>query len=80
VADLRSVLTAVLAGAGASVLPTYLCAAHLAAGTLHTLTQPEIPPLNTLFLAHRPAALGHVGVATVHAHLIRHFTPNRQRR
>ncbi len=75
VPDLRSVLTAVLAGAGASVLPAYLCAGALAAGTLVTLTHPQIPPLNTLYLAHRPAALGHPGVATVHAHLTRHFAP-----
>jgi len=74
VADLRSVLAAVLAGAGASVLPSYLCASHLAAGTLQALTHPEVPPLNTLFLVHRPAALGHPGVATVHAQLVRHFT------
>jgi DNA-binding transcriptional LysR family regulator len=72
-ADLRSVLTAVLAGAGASVLPSYLCASQLADGTLHALAHPEIPPLNTLFLTHRPAALGRPGVATVHAHLTRHF-------
>lgn len=73
VADLRSVRTAVLSGAGASVLPSYLCTSHLADGTLHALAHPQIPPLNTLFLAHRPAALGHPGVATVHAHLTRHF-------
>jgi DNA-binding transcriptional LysR family regulator len=73
VPDLRSVAAAVLAGAGASVLPTYLCASHLAAGTLHALTHPEIAPLNTIFVAHRPAALGQAGVATVHSRLMRHF-------
>jgi DNA-binding transcriptional LysR family regulator len=74
VADLRGVLAAVLAGAGASVLPTYLCAAPLAAGDLRLLARPPVPPLNTLFLAHRPAALGQASVAMVHAQLLRHFT------
>lgn len=69
VADLRSVLAVVLAQGGASVLPDYLCAPHLAAGTLRPLLEPQLPPLNTLFIAHRPAALGHRAVAAVHARL-----------
>lgn len=77
VADLRGVLAAVLAGAGASVLPTYLCRPSMVAGNLQPLAQPPVPPLNTLFLAHRPAALGQPGTATVHTHLLRHFAATR---
>ncbi|MFF0341532.1 LysR substrate-binding domain-containing protein [Kribbella sp. NPDC004875] len=53
VPDLRGVLTAVRAGAGASVLPTYLCAKELAAGEVVLLADPEVPPLNTIYLATR---------------------------
>jgi DNA-binding transcriptional LysR family regulator len=70
VADLRSILTAVLAQVGASVLPTYLTAPHIAAGTLRPLAEPPVPPLNTLFLVHRPAALGQRAIAAVHARLL----------
>ncbi|CAO5153834.1 HTH-type transcriptional regulator AbaB [Frankia sp. AiPs1] len=73
VADLRGVLAAVLAGAGASVLPAYLCGPPLADGRLRTLAEPPVPPLNTLYLAHRPAALGQSGVALAHARLLDHF-------
>jgi DNA-binding transcriptional LysR family regulator len=54
--DLRGVLTTVTAGAGITVLPTYLCAAELADGRLHHLHHPSIPPINTLFLASRAGA------------------------
>jgi DNA-binding transcriptional LysR family regulator len=77
VADLRGVLAAVVAGAGASVLPRYLCGPALAAGALLLLAEPPVPPLNTLFLAHRPAAFGQPGVAAAHAHLLRHFAATR---
>jgi DNA-binding transcriptional LysR family regulator len=53
VPDLRAVLAATVAGAGISVLPRYLCRAHLAAGTLVALFEPELPPINTLYLATR---------------------------
>ncbi|RMI35624.1 LysR family transcriptional regulator [Nocardia stercoris] len=53
VPDLRGVLAAAVAGAGITVLPTYLCAAELADGRLYRLESPEVPPLNTLFLAGR---------------------------
>jgi DNA-binding transcriptional LysR family regulator len=79
VADLRSILVAVLAGAGASVLPGYLCTTHLAAGTLYALAQPEVPPLNTLYLVHRPAALANRGVAAVHARVTQHFSAGTRR-
>jgi len=56
VPDLRAVLAAVEAGAGISVLPRYLAEPALAAGTIVQLHQPEIPPLNTLYLATRRGA------------------------
>ncbi|WP_043652227.1 LysR family transcriptional regulator [Nocardia thailandica] len=52
--DLRAVLAAVVAGAGVSVLPDYLCAPELAAGGLVALLTPDDPPINTAFLARRP--------------------------
>jgi DNA-binding transcriptional LysR family regulator len=70
VGDLRGALAAVAAQAGMTVLPTYLCAAHLAAGSLRALVEPEVPPLNTLFLAHRPAVAGRRGVAAVRERLL----------
>jgi DNA-binding transcriptional LysR family regulator len=70
VPDLRSVLAAALAQAGASVLPSYLTTPHLAAGTLRSLAQPPVPPLNTLFLAHRPAAIGQRAIAAARARLL----------
>jgi DNA-binding transcriptional LysR family regulator len=57
VPDLRGVLAAVLAGAGVSVLPRYLCEEHIAAGRLRVLGAPEEPPINTLFLVWREGYL-----------------------
>ncbi|SCG57816.1 LysR family transcriptional regulator [Micromonospora coxensis] len=70
VADLRAVRAAVLAGAGASVLPTYLCRGELASGALRPLLSPAVPPLNTLFLAARPAAAGRREVQAVREALL----------
>ncbi|MGN9775981.1 LysR family transcriptional regulator [Micromonospora sp. H33] len=70
VADLRAVLGAVVAGAGASVLPTYLCDRHLASGGLVALLRPAVPPLNTLFLATRPQAAGRREVQAVRRTLL----------
>ena len=70
VADLRAVLAATVAGAGVTVLPRYLCASALNAGTLVALHEPEIPPINTLFLATRAAVEDEPGVAAVRAHLL----------
>jgi DNA-binding transcriptional LysR family regulator len=56
VPDLRGVLNAVLAGAGATVLPLYLCEADLQAGRLRLLAEPDLPPLNTGYLAIRSDA------------------------
>ncbi|MEU8522775.1 LysR family transcriptional regulator [Streptomyces sp. NBC_01216] len=54
VPDLRGVLAVVVAGAGFSVLPRYLCRAELDAGRLVTLLEPEDPPINTAYLVRRP--------------------------
>ncbi|MGI5241461.1 LysR family transcriptional regulator [Dactylosporangium sp. CA-139066] len=69
VPNLHAVLAAVRAGAGFSVLPEYLCRADLAAGRLVALHTPEVPPLNTLFLAHR-TGLANPAVAHVRARLL----------
>ncbi|WP_348789251.1 LysR family transcriptional regulator [Leifsonia sp. NPDC080035] len=53
VPDLRGILDALLTGIGMSVLPRYLVADALAAGTLVGLDEPEVAPLNTLYLATR---------------------------
>ncbi|MEX0172228.1 LysR family transcriptional regulator [Streptomyces sp. LMG1-1-1.1] len=54
VPDLRGVLAAVVAGAGFTVLPRYLCDAELASGALVPLYEPEEPPINTGYLVQRP--------------------------
>lgn len=51
--DLRGIRDAVRAGLGMSVLPSYLIADDLVAGTLVALDEPAVPPLNTLYLATR---------------------------
>ncbi|GGU39026.1 LysR family transcriptional regulator [Lentzea flava] len=53
VPDLRAVLAAVIAGAGVSALPRYLAEPALTAGSVELLHQPEVPPLNTLYLVTR---------------------------
>ncbi len=53
VPDLRGLLSAALAGAGATVLPRYLCAGALAAGQLVEVLPTEDSPINTLYLAAR---------------------------
>jgi DNA-binding transcriptional LysR family regulator len=56
VPDLRAVLAATLAGAGATVLPRYLCEEHLATGALRELVIRGELPTNTLYLAVRTGA------------------------
>ncbi len=56
VPDLRGVLSAVVAGAGFTVLPRYLCRAELESGQLVPLLDPDDPPINTGFLAQRAGA------------------------
>ncbi|PZF83839.1 LysR family transcriptional regulator [Jiangella anatolica] len=70
VPDLRGALAATLAGAGATVLPEYLCHAGLDDGALRLLAEPELPPLNTLFLAYRPPATARRAVAAVRERLL----------
>lgn len=70
VPDLNAVKTAVIAGAGYSVLPRYLCADAIDNGSLVVLHEPALPPINTLFLATRAAALTNPAVAAVHARLL----------
>ncbi|MGP3979582.1 LysR family transcriptional regulator [Streptomyces sp. KR80] len=67
--DLRAVLSGVVAGAGVSVLPRYLVEPALAAGSVEMLHQPQVRPLNTLYLATRVGGLANPSVALVHRHL-----------
>lgn len=69
VPDLRGIRTLILAGAGMSVLPTYLVAADLATGALVALDTPDLAPLNTVFLATRgreATSNASVGAAATH--------------
>jgi DNA-binding transcriptional LysR family regulator len=70
VPDLRAARTAAVSGAGATVLPRYLCDHVVDAGDLEVLTHPEMSPLNTIFIAHQPAALAQRSVAAVHRRLL----------
>ncbi|MEU9895976.1 LysR family transcriptional regulator [Streptomyces phaeochromogenes] len=65
VPDLRGVLAAVVAGAGISVLPRYLCLDELASGALVSLLDPEDPPINTAYLVRRPGVSDNPHVALV---------------
>lgn len=71
VPDLRGVLAAVKSSKGVSVLPTYLCSEDLASGEIVALLEPEIPPINTLYLATRSGGLAEGELAAVHDHLLR---------
>ncbi|MEU1408573.1 LysR family transcriptional regulator [Streptomyces sp. NPDC005728] len=71
VPDLRGVLAAVVAGAGFSVLPRYLCAGQLESGALVELLEPEDPPINTGFLVQRPGASDNPDVIRVRDLLLR---------
>jgi len=73
VPDLRGALAAVRAGAGASVLPTYLCDEALAAGDLIRLVDPELPPLNTLYVATRSDIGPQSAAAAVRDDLLKTF-------
>ncbi|SDI96654.1 DNA-binding transcriptional regulator, LysR family [Actinokineospora alba] len=70
VSDLRAVVAAVAAGAGISVVPTYLASAALAAGTVVQPHRPEVPPLNTLYLATRRGAPATPALTVLRDHLI----------
>ncbi|MFJ9608721.1 LysR family transcriptional regulator [Kitasatospora sp. NPDC101176] len=70
VPDLRAVLAAVTAGAGWSVLPSYLCRAELDSGALRVLHRPIDPPINTAYLVRRPTGSANPHVAVVRDHLL----------
>ncbi|WP_326793283.1 substrate-binding domain-containing protein [Streptomyces sp. NBC_00841] len=70
VPDLRAVLVAVEAGAGVSVLPRYLAEPALAAGSVVQLHDPEVAPLNTLYLATRRGAPANPATTVVRDRLI----------
>jgi DNA-binding transcriptional LysR family regulator len=70
VPDLRAVLAAVKSGAGISVLPGYLCTDEIARGEISVLYEPEIPPLNTLFLATRAGGAASFGLTALRSHLL----------
>ncbi len=57
VPDLRALAAAAVAGAGITVLPTYLIAEELADGRLVVLRETDDPPINTLYLVRRPGPL-----------------------
>lgn len=57
VADLRALAAAAVAGAGVTVLPTYLIGDELADGRLVVLRETDDPPINTLHLVRRPGPL-----------------------
>jgi DNA-binding transcriptional LysR family regulator len=73
VPDLRGVKAAVVAGAGFTVLPGYLCADELACGALVLLHEPDDPPINTGYLVQRPGVPDNPDVIRVRDHLLRAF-------
>ncbi|WP_141870618.1 LysR family transcriptional regulator [Microbacterium saperdae] len=58
VPDLRGLAAAAVAGAGVTVLPSYLIADERADGRLIVLRETEDPPINTVYLVRRPGAVG----------------------
>ena len=68
--DLRGIRTAVVAGAGWTVLPKYLCRAELDSGALTLLHEPDEAPLNTAYLVRRPGGSANPHVAQVRHHLL----------
>ncbi|MEU6670393.1 LysR family transcriptional regulator [Streptomyces sp. NPDC046727] len=70
VPDLRGVKAAVMAGAGFSVLPRYLCADELASGDLLLLHEADDPPINTGYLVQRPGVPDNPDVVRVRDHLL----------
>ncbi|MGP3632460.1 LysR family transcriptional regulator [Streptomyces sp. 24-1644] len=71
VPDLRGVRAAVVAGAGYTVLPRYLCVDELASGTLVLLYEPGDPPINTGYLVQRPGTPDNPDVLRVRDLLLR---------
>jgi DNA-binding transcriptional LysR family regulator len=52
------------------VLPRYLCAEELSAGSIVALHEPDIPPINTLYLAARTGTATRPHIHTVRTHLL----------
>lgn len=71
VPDLRALLSAAVAGIGATVLPRYLCQEDLAAGRLVEVLVPADPPINTLYLVANAASRHEPHVAHAWAALLR---------
>ncbi len=71
--DLRILLGMAEAGTGWTVLPDYLCADALAAGTLVNLLPTSAGPDNTLYLVWNKAALRHPRVVHVRDRLLQAF-------
>jgi DNA-binding transcriptional LysR family regulator len=63
VPDLRGLLAAAGSGAGATVLPRYLGADELAEGRLVSVLDADDPPINTLYLVTRAAAVAEPHIA-----------------
>lgn len=74
VPDLRSVLTFVIAGAGYSVLPDYLCEQDIAEGKLISLMDNLEKPVNPLFLVWPKIALREPRVVFVRDRLLEIFS------
>jgi len=71
VPDLRGLRAAAIAGVGATVLPRYLCAEDLAAGRLVSVLETDDPPINTLYLVTRVAALNEPHIEHAWSSLLR---------
>ncbi|WP_406005120.1 LysR family transcriptional regulator [Streptomyces sp. NBC_00637] len=68
--DLRAVSSTVVAGAGYSVLPRYLCQDELASGRLVALDDPQEPPINTVYLTERSTDDTHPDITRVRERLL----------
>lgn len=71
VPDMRIVESLVCAGHGWSVLPSYLCYASLASGTLKQIPFSLPPPENTFYLTWDKAALRNPRVSFMREHINR---------
>lgn len=75
--DLRGVVAAIVAGAGISVVPKYLCADLIATGDLAVLLENPRSPFNDIQLAWNKYALRHPRVAYLRDHILESF-PRRE--
>jgi DNA-binding transcriptional LysR family regulator len=70
VSDVRAVKAAAVGSVGIAVLPSYLCTDEITRNDLVVLTEPEIPPIITFYLATRSGTLTDLCIAKVHDHLL----------